>query len=77
MKVMLYTAPGCPFCVIVKNFLVKNSIAFSEIDISKDKVSALEMEKKSGQTGVPVVDVEGKIVVGYDLRGLKEALKIK
>ena len=77
MKVILYTAPACPFCVIVKKFLERNNIKFTEIDISKDKKKELEMQEKSNQTNVPVVDVDGTIIVGYNLQKLKEVLKIK
>ena len=77
MKVILYTAPACPFCVIVKKFLERNNVKFTEIDISKDKKKESEMQKKSNQTNVPVVDVDGIIIVGYNLQKLKEALKIK
>ena len=77
MKVTLYTAPACPFCVIVKKFLERNNVKFTEMDISKDKKKEEEMQKKSGQTNVPVTDIDGTIVVGYNLQKLKEALKIK
>jgi glutaredoxin 3 len=77
MKVILYTAPACPFCVIVKRFLERNNIKFAEIDISKDKGKEAEMQKKSDQTNVPVVDADGTIIVGYNLQRLKEALKIR
>ena len=77
MVVKVYTAPGCAFCVIVENFLKRNNIKFKEIDISKDAKAKEEMKKKSGQESVPVTDVGGKIIVGYDLKKLKEALKIE
>jgi len=77
MTVKIYTAPGCAFCVIVENFLKRNNIRFKEIDISKDAKAKEEMKKKSGQESVPVTDVDGKIIVGYDLNKLKEALKIR
>jgi len=77
MKVLLYTAPGCPFCVIIKKFLERNNIKFKEIDISKDKKKEAEMQKKSNQTNVPVVEVDGTIIVGYNLQRLKEVLMIK
>lgn len=76
MGVTLYTAPSCPFCLIVKKYLERNKIQFEEVDISKDKNKKEEMEKKSEQSKVPVVDAEGTIVVGYNLKKLKEALKI-
>lgn len=77
MKVIVYSAPGCAFCVIVENFLKLNNIKFKEIDISKDAKAKEEMKKKSGQESVPVTDVDGKIIIGYDLKKLKEALKIE
>lgn len=77
MIIKVYTAPGCAFCVIVENFLKRNNIKFKEIDISKDAKAKEEMKKKSGQGSVPVTDVNGKIIVGYDLKKLKEALKIE
>lgn len=77
MEVILYTAPGCPFCVIVEKYLERNNIKFKEVDISKDKKAEEEMQKKSKQKNVPVVDIDGKIIVGYNLNKLKEVLKIK
>lgn len=77
MKVILYTAPACPFCVIVKKYLERNNVKFKEIDISKDKKAGDEMQKKSSQTNVPVIDVDGKMVIGYNLQKLNEALNLK
>jgi glutaredoxin-like YruB-family protein len=76
MSVKVYTAPGCAYCIIIENFLKRNNIKFKEIDISKDAKAKEEMKKKSGQESVPVTDVNGKIIVGYDIKKLKEALKI-
>jgi glutaredoxin-like YruB-family protein len=76
MNVKVYTAPGCAYCIIIENFLKRNNIKFKEIDISKDAKAKEEMKKKSGQESVPVTDVNGKIIVGYDIKKLKEALKI-
>lgn len=77
MKIILYTAPACPFCVIIKKFLERNSIKFEEVDVSKDKKADEEMQRKSNQSNVPVVDVDGEIIMGYNLQKLKEALKIE
>ena len=77
MKVILYTAPACPFCVIVKKYFERNNVKFEEIDISKDKKAEEKMQKKSNQTNVPVIDVEGKIIIGYNLQKLNEVLKLK
>ena len=77
MKVILYTAPACPFCIIVKKYLERNSIKFTEIDVSKDSKKKEELKAKSGQENVPVVDADGTIIVGYNLRKLKEAFGIE
>ena len=77
MVVKVYTAPGCTFCILVENFLKKNNIKFEEIDLSKDLKAKEEIIKKSGHVGVPITEINGKIIVGYDLKKLKEALKIK
>jgi glutaredoxin len=77
MKAILYTAPGCPFCVIVKNFLVSNKVSVKEIDVSKNAKLREQMVKKSGQENVPVTEIDGMVIVGYDLKKLKEALKVK
>jgi len=77
LKATLYTAPGCPFCVIVKKYLERNNIKFDEVDVSKDQKKKEELKAMSGQENVPVVDIEGKIIVGYNLKKLKEALKIE
>jgi glutaredoxin-like YruB-family protein len=77
MKVVVYTTPACPYCVLVKNFLKKNNISFDEIDISKDEKKKEELIKKSGYMRVPVTEIDGIIIVGYDLKKIKEALKIE
>ncbi|MGV8152282.1 MAG: glutaredoxin family protein [Candidatus Nanoarchaeia archaeon] len=77
MSITLYTARACPYCIIVKRFLEKNNIDFKEIDITLDKSKEEEMKEKSKQSQVPVVDANGTIVIGYNLKKLKEALNIK
>lgn len=77
MDVKVYSTPTCPYCQMTKDFLKKNSVKFEDIDVSKDQEVAREMIEKSGQMGVPVIDVDGKIIVGYNVTALKEVLKIK
>jgi glutaredoxin 3 len=76
MDVKVYSTPVCPWCKRAKEFLKKNNIAYTEVNVSGNQEAAKEMIKKSGQMGVPVVDVEGTIVIGYDEEELKKALKI-
>jgi len=76
MDIKVCTTPVCPYCVLVKNFLKQNGVAFREIDVSKDKTRAAEMIRKSGQDGVPVTEIDGNIVIGYDVKKLKELLRL-
>ena len=73
-KVTVYSTPTCPFCIRTKQFLKENNIKFEEIDVSVNEAKAEEMIKKSGQMGVPVVDIDGEIIVGFDKDRLKETL---
>jgi len=62
---------------MVKEFLKNNKVKFEEIDVSTNEEAAHEMIEKSGQMGVPVIDIDGKIIVGYNIPALKEALELK
>jgi glutaredoxin-like YruB-family protein len=74
MRVIVYTTPICPYCILVKNFLKQNKVQFSEIDLSTNKRAAEEIVKKCGALSAPIIDVDGNIVVGYDTKKLKELL---
>lgn len=74
--VTVYSTPTCPWCKKVKAFLKENKIKFKTVDVSKNKTAADEMMKKSGQIGVPVTDVNGTIITGFDQAKLKKALKL-
>jgi len=76
-KVKVYSTPTCPYCHAAKDFLKENKIAFEDIDVSKDHDQAQEMIEKSGQMGVPVIDINGTIIVGFDKAAMKKALKLK
>jgi len=75
-KVKVYSTATCPWCVKAKTFLKENNIEFEDVDVSKDQAAAQEMMEKSGQQGVPVLDIDGKVIVGFDQVGIKEALGI-
>ena len=77
MKVLVYSRDMCPYCKQLKEFLKKNKIKFKEFDVDDDRTKLDEMVKKSGQVGVPVTDVGGKIIVGFDQEKLRKVLKIK
>jgi len=75
-KVTIYSTPTCPFCIRAKQYLKDNNIAFEDIDVSQDQAKAQDMIKRSGQMGVPVLDIEGQIIVGFDKDKIKEVLGI-
>ncbi len=74
-NVIVYSTPTCPYCVIAKEFLKKNNIEFIDKDVSRDRNSANEMIAKSGQMGVPVLDINGEILVGYDPEAILSLVK--
>ncbi len=76
-KVTIYTTQFCIWCKKTKEFFKANNIKYIEKDVGRDSKAAQEMINKSGQMGVPVTDIKGKIIVGFDERGLKKALNIK
>lgn len=65
-EVIVYTTPSCPWCNAVKQYLEERGIPYTEIDVSQDQAAAMEMIRKSGQMGVPVVEIDGEIVIGFD-----------
>ena len=75
-KVKIYSTKTCPWCRKTKEFLAENKIPFEEVDVGADRKAAEEMVKKSGQMGVPVIEIDGTVIVGYDKPALKKALKI-
>ena len=73
-KVKIYSTPTCPYCIRAKQFLKDNNIAFEDVDVSSNQQAAAEMSQKSGQMGVPVLDIGGDIIVGFDREGIQRAL---
>lgn len=72
--VKIYSTPTCHYCVRVKQFLKDNNIVYEDFDVSGDQAKADEMVNKSGQIAVPVLDIDGEIVVGFDKERIKKAL---
>jgi glutaredoxin-like YruB-family protein len=73
-KVIVYSTPTCPYCNMVKSFLSEKNIEYEDVDVSADRQKAIEMVKKSGQTGVPVTEVNGRMVVGFRPDDIMKAL---
>jgi glutaredoxin-like YruB-family protein len=75
-EVKVYSTPTCPFCKMAEDFLKENNIEFEHIDVSQDRKKAREMIEKSGQMGVPVIEIDGKIIVGFDKGAIKKELNL-
>jgi glutaredoxin 3 len=75
VMVVVYSTQHCPFCVMVKDYLSKNKIAFVDYDVGHDRAKAIEMVQKSGQTGVPVLDIGGRIIVGFNQHAIDLAIQ--
>lgn len=73
-NITIYSTPTCPYCVMAKNYLEDKGISFMDVDVSTNQEAAKEMVEKSGQMGVPVIDVDGKIMVGFDAEKLDEMI---
>ena len=76
MTIIVYSTPSCPYCQLVKEFLYNHNIPFEDVDVSQNQEAAQEMVMKSGQTGVPVIDIEGTIIVGFDEAAIRQTLGI-
>lgn len=76
-KVRLFTTPICPYCFSLKRFFEEKEIEIEEIDVSSDEKAKDEMVEKTQQTTVPVVDINGEFIVGFDRKKICELLDIK
>jgi glutaredoxin-like YruB-family protein len=76
-SVKVYSTPACPWCRVAKQFLSDHGIAFEEVDVAEDQEQARAMVEKSGQMGVPVIEVGKEIIVGFDEARLRKVLGIR
>ena len=75
-SIKVYSTPTCPFCKRAKEFLKQNNFAFEDLNVAESEEIRTEMINKSGQMAVPVLDIDGEIIVGFDVEKIKKALKI-
>jgi glutaredoxin-like YruB-family protein len=73
----IYSTPTCVYCKTLKEYLKRNNKEFEDIDVSKDEKQLQEMIKKSGQMGVPVIEIGENVIVGFDKAKIDELLKIQ
>lgn len=75
MAVKVYSTPSCPWCTVTKNYLTSKNVQFDDVDVSRNRDAAMEMIQKSGQRGVPVIDINGNIIVGFDQKTIDRLLQ--
>lgn len=75
-KVIIYSTPTCVYCRLAKQYFAENGITYEEMNVAADQKALSEMVSKSHQMGVPVIDVDGEVFVGFDKEGLARALEI-
>lgn len=76
-QVKIYTTPVCVYCKMAKAFFAENKVNYEEVDVAANVKAREEMIAKSHQIGVPVIEVNGKIIIGFDRPRLSEALGLK
>jgi glutaredoxin 3 len=73
-KVLIYSTPLCGYCRILKEYLKQHNVEYTDIDLSTQVEKREEMIQKTGQMGVPVLDIEGEIIIGFDKEKINKAL---
>jgi len=76
-NVKVYSTNTCPWCVRVKEFLKEHNVEFDDLNVQEDQNAFKEMVEKTGQRGVPVVDIDGKIIIGFNEEAIRKLLDLK
>jgi len=76
-KVVIFTTPTCSYCNIAKRYFKEKNIKFTDVDVSRDQRAAADMQRKTGQTGVPVIMIGNRPIVGFDKPKINSMLNIK
>lgn len=76
MRVTVYSTPTCSYCNAAKEFLELIGVPFQEVNVAADPVAAEQMVKKTGQRSVPVIDVNGTIIIGFNRQALLDSLRV-
>lgn len=76
-KIKIYSTPTCPYCHLLANYLKEHGFAFEMLDVSKDQKALEELRQKTDSLSVPVVDIDGEIIIGFDKPKIDKILSIK
>ena len=73
-RVLVFTTPSCPWCVRAKQYLRQQNVRFREVDVARDPAAARDLVRRTGQMGVPVVEIDGRPIVGFDKQQIDRLL---
>ena len=76
-RVIVFSTPTCSYCNMAKQYFRRNKIRFKDVDVSRDEAAARDLVRRTGQMGVPVIDINGKLIVGFDKPQISRLLDIK
>ena len=76
-NIKIYSTPTCSYCISLKAYLDEKGFKYEDVDVAEDKKAAKEMIDKSGQMGVPVTEINGEIIIGFDKTKINKLLNIK
>ena len=76
-KVIVFSTPTCSYCNMAKQYFRQKNVRFTDIDVSRDQSAARDMVRRSGQMGVPVIDIGGKVIVGFNRPKIDQMLGLK
>ena len=76
-RVIVFSTPTCSYCNMAKQYFRRNKIRFKDVDVSRDPAAARDLVRRTGQMGVPVIDINGKLIVGFDKPQISRLLDIK
>lgn len=76
-KIKIYSTPTCPYCHLLEDYLRDRNFIFESVDVSQDKKALEELQQKTDYLSVPIIDIDGEIIVGFDKPKIDKILKIK
>ena len=74
MNVTVYSTTSCPYCNMAKDYFKPNNVEYTDYNVGEDQAKGQEMVQKSGQMGVPVIDIDGTIIIGFNKEKINEVL---
>ncbi len=76
-RVIVFSTPTCPWCSRAKGYLRSRGVAFRDVDVSRDPAAARDLVRRTGQMGVPVIEIDGRSIVGFDQARIDQLLGMR